>query len=152
MVENDGYNFELNLLDNSIVCADKKRIEQALYNLINNAINYTGEDKKVIINVIEKEDNFRIEVKDTGNGIDEEEIKNIWDKYYKVDKTHSRVHVGSGVGLSIVKNIFINHNCNYGVESKNKEGTVFYFELPKKIKNEEIVSKNKKNIRKKNQD
>ncbi len=151
MVENDGYNFELNLLANSVVCADKKRIEQALYNLINNAINYTGKDKKVIINVIEKEDNFRIEVKDTGKGIDEEEIKNIWDKYYKVDKTHSRVHVGSGVGLSIVKNIFINHNYNYGVESKNKKGTIFYFELPKN-KEEIIVEKQKKHIKKKKQD
>ena len=58
-------------------------------------------------------------------------IDNLADKYYKIDKTHSREQVGSGVGLSIVKNILINHNCNYGVESIKGNGTIFYFELPK---------------------
>ena len=96
-----------------------------------NIINYTGDDKKIIISALELENTVRIEVKDTGKGIDKEELENIWDKYYKIDKTHSREQVGSGVGLSIVKNILINHNCNYGVESIKGNGTIFYFELPK---------------------
>lgn len=114
-----------------IINGDKKRIEQVIYNLINNAINYTGEDKKVIINLIEKKDKIKIEIKDTGKGIKKEEIKYIWDKYYKVDKTYSRVQKGTGIGLSIVKNILIKHNFNYGVESKQNKGTTFYFEIPK---------------------
>lgn len=151
---NSGYVFELNLCNNLVVLADKKRIEQVIYNLVNNAINYTGEDKKVIINVIDKDSSVRVEVKDTGKGIDKEELENIWDKYYKIDKTHSRVQVGSGVGLSIVKNIFINHNCIYGVNTQKGEGTTFYFELNKKKelpinkKNENIIKKQKKNNKK----
>ena len=131
MSENKKYKFKVSINKNIIVSADRKRIEQVMYNLINNAINYTGDDKKIIINALELENTVRIEVKDTGKGIDKEELENIWDKYYKIDKTHSREQVGSGVGLSIVKNILINHNCNYGVESIKGNGTIFYFELPK---------------------
>ncbi len=131
MSENKKYKFKVSINKNIIVSADPKRIEQVMYNLINNAINYTGDDKKIIINALELENTVRIEVKDTGKGIDKEELENIWDKYYKIDKTHSREQVGSGVGLSIVKNILINHNCNYGVESIKGNGTTFYFELPK---------------------
>lgn len=131
MSENKKYKFKVSINKNIIVSADRKRIGQVMYNLINNAINYTGDDKKIIINALELENTVRIEVKDTGKGIDKEELENIWDKYYKIDKTHSREQVGSGVGLSIVKNILINHNCNYGVESIKGNGTTFYFELPK---------------------
>lgn len=131
MSENKKYKFKVSINKNIIVSADRKRIEQVMYNLINNAINYTGDDKKIIISALELENTVRIEVKDTGKGIDKEELENIWDKYYKIDKTHSREQVGSGVGLSIVKNILINHNCNYGVESIKENGTTFYFELPK---------------------
>ena len=131
MSENKKYKFKVSINKNIIVSADRKRIEQVMYNLINNAINYTGDDKKIIINALVLENTVRIEVKDTGKGIDKEEFENIWDKYYKIDKTHSREQVGSGVGLSIVKNILINHNCNYGVESIKGNGTTFYFELPK---------------------
>ncbi len=131
MSENKKYKFKVSINKNIIVSADRKRIEQVMYNLINNAINYTGDDKKIIINTLVLENTVRIEVKDTGKGIDKEELENIWDKYYKIDKTHSREQVGSGVGLSIVKNILINHNCNYGVESIKGNGTTFYFELPK---------------------
>lgn len=131
MSENKKYKFKVSINKNIIVSADRKRIEQVMYNLINNAINYTGDDKKIIISALELENTVRIEVKDTGKGIDKEELENIWDKYYRIDKTHSREQVGSGVGLSIVKNILINHNCNYGVESIKGNGTTFYFELPK---------------------
>ena len=101
MSENKKYKFKVSINKNIIVSADRKRIEQVMYNLINNAINYTGDDKKIIINALVLENTVRIEVKDTGKGIDKEELENIWDKYYKIDKTHSREQVGSGVGLSI---------------------------------------------------
>ena len=130
-IEKENYNIEYKEQNNLIIKADKKRIEQVIYNLINNAINYTGDDKKVFIKVKQDKSKIRVEIKDTGKGIEKKDIEYIWDKYYKVDKTHSRVQIGSGIGLSIVKNILINHKFEYGVESKINKGTTFYFEIPK---------------------
>ena len=87
--------------------------------------------KDLCIKIEIDKENRLLKIIDTGIGMNKEELENIWDKYYKIDKTHSREQVGSGVGLSIVKNILINHNCNYGVESIKGNGTTFYFELPK---------------------
>lgn len=113
------------------VKADKKKMEQVIYNLINNAINYTGEDKKIYVKLLDLEDRVRFEVKDTGKGIDPDDIKYIWDKYYKVDKKYKRVTYGTGLGLSIVKNILILHGFPYGVYSEKGKGTCFYFEIDK---------------------
>lgn len=129
--EEDGYNIEYKNKKNIEVTADKKRMEQVMYNLLNNALNYTGEDKKVIINIINKENTVRIEIKDTGKGIDEAELEHIWDKYYKIDKTYSRVQIGSGIGLSIVKNILDTQQLPFGVTS-TKDGSTFYFEIKKR--------------------
>ena len=112
------------------IYADKKRIVQAVCNLINNAINYAGEDKTVIISCQNDGENVRISVTDHGIGIPEEELQNVWQRYYKVDKTHVRGVMGSGLGLSIVKNIFELHGARYGIESRVGEGSTFWFELP----------------------
>ncbi len=114
-----------------IVKADKIRIEQVIYNLIINAINYTGKDKKVIINLKENEKYVHVEIKDTGKGIDEEDLKLIWKRYYKVDKKYRREKKGSGIGLSIVENILKKHKFNYGVNSIKNKGTTFYFDIDK---------------------
>lgn len=111
------------------VYADKKKLEQVIYNLLNNAINYTGEDNTVTIRLIPKEDVIRVEISDTGKGIKEEDLPHIWDRYYKNSKKHKRNAVGTGIGLSIVKNILINHHFEYGVISKKGEGSTFYFEV-----------------------
>lgn len=129
--EKDGYKIEYKNKEKIEVIADKKRIEQVMYNLLNNALNYTGEDKKVTINLINKEDTIRIEIKDTGKGINESELKHIWDKYYKIDKTYSRVQIGSGIGLSIVKNILEEQKLPFGVISSTY-GSTFYFEVKKR--------------------
>ena len=112
-----------------LIKADYKKMEQVIYNLINNAINYTGEDNTVIINV-KVDDVIRVEIIDSGKGIKEEDIPYIWDKYYKNSKKHKRNLIGTGLGLSIVKNILELHNYKYGVLS-NEEGTTFYFEIKK---------------------
>ena len=65
-------------------------------------------------------------------GIKKEDIDRIWDKYYKSDKTHSRLYLGTGIGLSIVKNILVKHNFKYGVHSIKNKGTTFYFEIKNK--------------------
>lgn len=128
--ETEGYNFEVNTPDKVIINADKKRIEQVIYNLINNAINYTGDDNKVIINVIQDK-KIRVEIKDTGNGIKEEDLPHIWEKYYHSKKKHKRNVIGTGIGLSIVKTILESHKFKYGVISEVGKGTTFYFEIRK---------------------
>jgi signal transduction histidine kinase len=127
----EDYKFKINKTDEVIVTADKKKIEQVLYNLINNAINYTGKDKCVYINILDFSKKVRIEIIDTGNGISDENINKIWDKYYKTDKKHRRNTIGTGLGLSIVKNILKAHKFEYGVKSIKNKGTTFYFEIPK---------------------
>ena len=123
--------FEYQEKNNLFVLADESKIEQVIYNLISNAINYVGKDKIVIINVNSKKDTFLIEIIDHGKGIKEDEIDKIWDKYYKIDKSHKRNNVGTGLGLSIVKGILKNHDFIYGVKSKVGVGTTFYFEINK---------------------
>jgi signal transduction histidine kinase len=102
---------------------------QVIYNLINNAINYTGEDKVVRVKQIINGEIVRIEVTDTGQGIAKEELKNVWERYYKIDKEHKRAIMGTGLGLSIVKNILELHHARYGVDSTLGKGSTFWFEL-----------------------
>lgn len=126
----NGYSVSFEYTEEAFVCADKLKISQAFYNLLTNAINYTGEDKKVIVKQIIFEKMVRIEVCDSGEGIDAESLPYIWERYYKVDKTHKRAITGTGLGLSIVKSIFEMHNGEYGVISKKGEGSTFWFQIP----------------------
>ena len=110
--------------------ADEYKIFQVIYNLVNNAINYTGDDKQIWVRQIVREDGYvRIEVTDSGEGITPEALPYVWDRYYKVDKTHKRAVMGTGLGLSIVKNILELHDARYGVESEVGKGSTFWFEL-----------------------
>lgn len=130
----EGYKINYKGFD-YIVKADKKRLEQVIYNLINNAINYTGKDLNIYIDMIDEKDKIRVVVKDTGDGIEDQDLKHIWDKYKKIDKKYKRVTYGTGLGLSIVKKILEMHRFKYGVESKKNKGTNFYFEINKNLKN-----------------
>ena len=132
LIDSDGYEFIYTNDKEIKVKADKKRIEQVIYNLLNNAVNYTGEDKKIYINVTDEKKKVLVEIRDTGKGIDKEEIKYIWNKYYHNEKKHKRNAFGTGLGLSIVKTILESHNYKYGVKSVKNHGTTFYFEIDKK--------------------
>ena len=114
-----------------IIKADQKKIEQVLYNLIINAINYTGDDMTVVINISKVNNLYKIEVIDSGKGIDKKDLDSIFDKYYKSEKKHKRNLYGTGLGLSIVKSIFILHNYEYGVDTKKEKGSSFYFYVSK---------------------
>ncbi len=126
--EKMGYSIHFTPDEEKLVCCDVVKIEQVIYNLINNAINYTGEDKQVYVRQINRPDGVVIEVQDTGEGIDEEKIKLIFDKYYR-SENHKREVVGTGLGLSIVKAVLKLHNYDYGVRSKLGEGSVFWFRI-----------------------
>lgn len=125
----EQYKFILELPKKAIIKADREKINQVIYNLLNNAINYTGKDKLVKIKVTKEEKDYLVEIIDTGKGIKKEELSFIWDKYYKNDKNHQRNVVSTGLGLSIVKEILNKHNFEYGVKSEINKGSTFYFKI-----------------------
>lgn len=127
--EKDGYTIMFEYDRPVFVEADEYKIFQVLYNLINNAINYTGKDKTVWVRQQISGKKVRIEVTDSGEGIAKEALPYVWDRYYKVDKSHKRAVMGTGLGLSIVKNILELHGAAYGVESQEGCGSTFWFEL-----------------------
>ena len=129
LTEQDGYDIKFVYDTDVIVHADDVKISQVIYNLINNAITYTGTDKSVRVFQSVNGKFVKIEVIDTGEGIPAEELPHIWDRYYKVDKTHKRAAIGSGLGLSIVKTILDIHSVKYGVISSGGHGSIFWFEL-----------------------
>ena len=131
LTQKDGYSVEFSYDTQVEVLADQTMILQVVYNLINNAINYTGEDKLVRVTqqIIHETNRVRISVTDSGAGIEPDQIPLIWDRYYKIDKVHRRAMVGTGLGLSIVKHILEQHNTTYGVESKLGVGSTLWFEL-----------------------
>lgn len=130
LIEQDGYNIEFEYDSEVYVKADPLRISQVMYNLINNAINYSGEDKTVIVKQSVGPNNVCIEVIDHGVGIEEDKIPYIWDRYYKVDKEHKMAVVGTGLGLSIVKKILNRYDAEFGVKSTLGFGSDFWFILP----------------------
>lgn len=129
--EEENYQFRYEGCKNIKIKADSKKLEQVFYNLINNAIQYSKEKKEIEIQVTDQKKDYLIEIKNQGEPIPEEDLKNIWNKYYRSKKDHQRSIIGTGLGLSIVKQILELHNFEYGVISNEKEGTVFYFRIPK---------------------
>lgn len=128
--EKDGYDIRFVHSSEVYVFADRTRVLQVLYNLVNNAVNYTGDDKRVTVTQEIRGDAVRISVTDTGEGIPEEKLPLIWERYYKASEYHRRGEVGSGLGLSIVKGILDGYGAHYGVTSKLGCGSTFWFELP----------------------
>ncbi len=128
--DTQGYRFDLELEDELYVYANRERIEQVVYNLVGNAVNYTGEDKRVFVKAFRKGEYCRLEVSDTGRGIPAGELENIWDRYYRIGETHKRPVQGTGLGLSIVKGILQNQNCPFGAESEVGKGSMFWAEIP----------------------
>lgn len=131
-----GYTIHFSSDGERIVCCDPVKIEQVIYNLINNAINYTGDDKQVYVRQKNLDDCVLIEIEDTGNGIEEDKINLIFDKYYR-SENHRREVVGTGLGLSIVKAILKLHGFDYGVNSTLGKGSVFWFRINQNLSPDE---------------
>lgn len=134
--EKDGYRLEFSYDEELTMYTDSTKLVQAVYNLVNNAITYTGPDKIVRVGqyVALGQDGkpltARFTVKDSGEGIPADKLESIWERYYKVDKVHRRASVGTGLGLSIVKNIAQLLGGSCGVESEIGKGSTFWIELP----------------------
>lgn len=140
--ENQGICIDLEAEDDIVLFADKTKIEQVVYNLINNAVIYAGDDNKVIVRLYRTGDRkMRFEVEDHGEGISSENLPYIWDRYYKVSEraaTHKRAKMGSGIGLSIVKSVLEQHGFAFGAESNVGQGSKFWFEAPEYIAEETV--------------
>jgi signal transduction histidine kinase len=117
--------------DPVIVLADGDRMIQVLTNLIGNALQYTPENGTVIISVESDKKEARISVSDTGFGIPAEHLTHIFDRFYRVDKSRSRAHGGSGIGLTIAKHLVEAHGGKIWAESAGEnKGSAFTFTLP----------------------
>lgn len=129
--DTQGYVFEIDVDEGLYTRADELKIQQVLYNLIGNAVNYTGEDKTVYVSLKKEEGEcFRFAVRDTGAGIKPEELGDIWDRYYRARENHKRPVQGTGLGLSIVKTVLQKHKLQFGVDSEVDKGSTFYVIFP----------------------
>lgn len=117
------------VIDDVLVEVDKTKMEQVFINLLKNAINYTDEGTITISSSI-VDRYVKIEITDTGIGIEQDNLQNIFKRFYRVDNARSRDTGGSGLGLSIVKNVVLKHNGKIDVISKINQGTTFIIYLP----------------------
>lgn len=121
---------ELLLLpEQTFVFADSRKIQQVLYNLIDNAIKFSENDDSVKIEVIQKGGKIFVSVKDTGIGIPKREINKIWERFYKSDASRGKDKKGTGLGLSIVREAILAHDEHINVISTEGVGTEFIFSL-----------------------
>ncbi len=113
------------------VTADVDKIQQVLYNLLDNAIKFSHHNSIIKIETNEKHNKIFVSVKDSGIGIPKDDLKLIWDRFYKSDLSRGKDKKGTGLGLSITKEIIRSHGENINVISTEGVGTEFIFSLPK---------------------
>lgn len=130
--ETQGYSIMVDVDANLYTLADEEQIYQVIYNLISNAVNYTGEDKTVFVSLKYDplENRTKFAVRDTGKGIADDELEHIWDRYYRSKDSHLRPVKGTGLGLNIVKIILQKHSFNFGVTTESGQGSTFYVDFP----------------------
>ncbi|ADU31744.1 sensor histidine kinase [Evansella cellulosilytica] len=115
---------ELHCEEDVFVYADENRMDQVFINLLQNALQFSHEDSKIEVNIEKESDVAKVSITDYGPGINEEDLKYIWERFYKKDKARSK-KTGAGIGLSIVKHIIDLHGTTIDVKSDVKEGTTF---------------------------
>lgn len=113
------------------VQADKLKIQQVLYNLLDNAIKFSHDNSSILIETVDKHGKVFVSVKDFGVGIPKDSIKRIWSRFYKTDSSRGKDKKGTGLGLSIVREIIVAHGENIDVVSTEGIGSEFIFSLPK---------------------
>lgn len=128
LIQQKGVNVNCVMAESVSVWGDEFKTEQVIRNYISNALNHVAGENIIEIKIVEREKTARVSVFNSGHPIPEEDIPHIWEKFYKVDKAHTREYGGNGIGLSIVKAIMESFHQEYGV--KNYEnGVEFYMEL-----------------------
>lgn len=117
--------------EDTMVYADKMKIGQVVYNLIDNAIKFSPENGKITVTVYEKNGKLFVSVKDEGTGIEKDKQNKVWDRFYKTDQSRGKDKQGTGLGLSITKEIIKAHNENINLISTEGAGSEFVFTLTK---------------------
>lgn len=128
MIKQNDINLEFSPVGDVYVYADEFKIEEVITNYLTNAIHYALGERRVVISEEKMDKRLRISVFNTGSTIPEEELENIWVKFYKVDKARTREYGGSGIGLSIVKAVMNAHGTECGM-TNHENGVEFWFEL-----------------------
>ncbi|PKM58308.1 MAG: two-component sensor histidine kinase [Firmicutes bacterium HGW-Firmicutes-3] len=129
LLKNDGFDITFTHSSDVFVNADETKIGRAFYNLLINAVNYSGDSRNIAIIQSISENLVWISIMDSGEGILEDDLPFIWDRYFKSGKKHKRPVIGTGLGLFIVKKIIELHGGKYGVTSEIDKGSTFWFEL-----------------------
>ncbi|RXJ03879.1 HAMP domain-containing protein [Anaerobacillus alkaliphilus] len=119
-----------------VIMVDPDRLEQVFTNLIDNAMRHTSDQGSVTLAVSPLREGIKVDIRDTGSGIPEEDLPFVFERFYKADKARTRGRSGTGLGLAIVRNIVEAHGGHVSVHSKLGEGTTFSFFIPSK--NEEL--------------
>ena len=120
--------------ENAMVYADKMKIGQVVYNLIDNAIKFSPENGKIIVTVYEKNGKLFVSVKDEGPGIEKDKQNKVWDRFYKTDSSRGKDKQGTGLGLAITREIIKAHGENINLISTEGAGSEFVFSLPQNNK------------------
>jgi signal transduction histidine kinase len=121
--------FDTNVEERIIAC-DPDKIARIMLNLISNAIKFSNPNGEIFVNIISKAETVEITVKDTGIGIEKQNLDNIFNRFYQENKSLSRNAEGSGIGLSLIKSLVELHGGNINVESEVNKGSIFKVELP----------------------
>ena len=131
MIDEGKLHISINTPPSLIVYGDETKLTEVIYNFLSNAVKHTPEGETIYLRAfrLEDEETVRVEVEDEGEGIPEEEIPFIWDRYQKSSRSFSRSMSSTGLGLSIVKAILDSHHARYGVTSQQGKGSLFWFEL-----------------------
>lgn len=119
------------LTDNTIVYADRTKIQQVIYNLVDNAIKFTPEGRQIRVQVTEKDNKIFTSVKDEGVGIPKDAQKKVFERFYKTDPSRGKDKTGTGLGLAITKEIIKAHGEQITLTSEEGKGSEFIFSLPK---------------------
>ncbi|NLG81525.1 MAG: histidine kinase [Bacilli bacterium] len=122
---NKNQTLHLDLTENLATTGDYERLKTVFLNLLNNAINYTDENKAIYIKSYYQDNYAVVSIRDEGIGIEEKTLPHIFERFYRVDKARSRITGGTGLGLAIVKSTLDIHNAKIEVKSKVNEGTEF---------------------------
>ncbi|TVT27116.1 HAMP domain-containing histidine kinase [Salinicoccus cyprini] len=130
-IEERSIEFSYFCPSNVVITIDSERIQQVLLNILDNAIKYTPRGNHVRLEVVQNKNDVLTVISDTGEGISEEDMPYIFERLYRAEKSRSRSKGGSGLGLTIAKEIVELHNGKMEVESEPGEGTVFNISLPK---------------------
>lgn len=130
MIEEKHINLQEKLIEGTKVYADWNRMEQVITNFMTNALKHVEEGGAINFFMTANLDSVTISIENSGPSIADEDINKIWDQFYKADKSRNRKLGGTGIGLSIVKNILVRHEYSYGVINSHM-GVKFYFTIPK---------------------